>query len=425
MKKLIASIIILTVLFTSCSAHASDIGSDNPNTESSMSPVQDVRIISLNMSYEEADIEKRRSILMPLLLSYEPDSIGTQENGGRPLWHYYFEEDMPNYERVGLFSSGEEVMDNHYVYVDTLGYYVFYSANYIFYNADKYRCIDWETVWLSETPYRLNSYHGVAIKRTCTWAILENKETGFRYAHVNAHLGYDTDQVNMYQISLVQKLALQFDSLGLPVFITGDFNTSEGSSSYQLMIGADAIDDSKYLAEKSVNMGTMHHGDAPLEGGRPIDYCFVTGDSMDVHEYFVIDTRIDGVELSDHCGIFVHATVHGNAASASTHEKPKNSGILFAELSCRPYVYDFTFTQSDSIETVRHYRIELIDFSGEIVDERLILSGNIDEIVPPELRCTLTGLTPATEYTVNIYAVNILGAESAPATFTFTTPALD
>lgn len=425
MKKMLIFLLTLTTVLTSCAVLADAPANNNSDVLEKMLPEQDVKIISLNMSYEESDMEKRRSILMPLLLSYEPDSIGTQENGGRPLWHHYFKEDMPNYERVGYFSSGLLEMDNHYVYEDQLGYYVFYSANYIFYNADKYKCLDWETVWLSETPYRLNTYHDVAIKRTCTWAILENKETGFRYAHVNTHLGYDADQVNRYQMSIVQSIALQFERLGLPVFITGDFNTSEGSDSYKLMVSAPQIDDSKFLAAKSVNMGTMHHGDDPLEGGRPIDFCFVTGERMDVHEYFVIDTRVDGVELSDHCGIFVYTTVKSLPDSFADPEIPSNSGISATEISSRPYVYDFKFTQADDLETIRHYRIEIIDEQGSKIDERIILSCNLDEIVPTERRCTLTGLTPSTEYTVNIYAVNIIGTESAPATFTFTYPALD
>ena len=139
MKKMLLFLLTLTTVLTSCAVLADAPANNNSDVLEKMLPEQDVKIISLNMSYEESDMEKRRSILMPLLLSYEPDSIGTQENGGRPLWHHYFKEDMPNYERVGYFSSGLLEMDNHYVYEDQLGYYVFYSANYIFYNADKYK----------------------------------------------------------------------------------------------------------------------------------------------------------------------------------------------------------------------------------------------------------------------------------------------
>jgi len=72
-----------------------------------MLPSQDVRVVSINLAYNRDNMEARGEYMMPLLLSYEPDSIGTQENDGYTDWLMYFEQKLPNYERVGLVSAGE------------------------------------------------------------------------------------------------------------------------------------------------------------------------------------------------------------------------------------------------------------------------------------------------------------------------------
>lgn len=376
-----------------------------PQIEPIMRPAQDVRVISINVGYDIQNMTARGKAMVPLLLSYAPDSIGTQECGGYTDWVDFFRDGLVGYERVGHLSNGAIETDEHY------------SGNYIYYNAEKYECLDWYTFWVTETPSQISAIND-SIFRTCTWAVLKDKDTGFKYAHINTHLAFENDEMNEFQTGLIRDVVLRFHQLGMPVFLTGDFNASEGSMSYRIMTSLDAISDSKYLAEKTMSSGTFRGwGEKDLSGGLPIDFCFVTGDMMDIREYQVIDTYVDGVALTDHMGIFVHATVN------SLPDNPyvlSSAGIEIKEISSRKYVYEFCFTQADNINLIHRYQVDLLNENGTIVQSRTILSRHLDKEFPESLNCTFSSLTPGTKYMVNIYAVALDTTRSSPVTFEFT-----
>ena len=148
------------------------------------------------------------------------------------------------------------------------------------------------------------------MNRTCTWVILEDLETGFCYVHMNCHLDWMDTSVNLIQAKMMREMMNRFASMGYPVFTTGDFNTKENSASYLQILSSNLIKDSKKLAKRTDY--------TPTHGSSTIDYCFVTGANMTVEEYDVIPNVHDGVEVSDHSGVFVRATASpGVAARAS------------------------------------------------------------------------------------------------------------
>ena len=409
---LLFSVILLCTFMVSCNT-AQDDPPDSPPIQPVIIPPQDVRIVSVNVGYTIDNMNRRGELMVPLLLSYVPDSIGTQECGGYTAWTEFFEEGLVGYERVGRVSNGAIETSEHY------------SGNYIYYNAEKYDCVDWYTFWVTDNPSQISSYRN-SMYRTCTWIVLQDKVTGFRFVHINTHLAFENDEINEFQVTLVREVALRFEKLGLPVFITGDFNSSEGSTSYNVMTSPAAISDSKYLAEKSMSSGTFRGwNDRDLSGGSPIDFCFVTGERMTVHEYAVIDTFIDGVGLTDHQGIFVHATIHEQADSRVTPYPISTDGIIVTETSCRNYVYEFSFTQAWDIELIHKYSVELYDSVGNKVAERTILSRHLDIDFEDYHNCTFTSLEPGEKYTVKLYAVALDGTYSEPLTFDFTTEKID
>ncbi len=389
------------------------LAESSAKTQTVMLPPQDLRIISMNLSCEYRDIDKRAEKMIPLLLSYEPDSIGTQENSGNGPWEPILEEGLPNYDKVGICGDGNESSST-------------INSNFIYYNTDKYTCLDWYTFWPSYTTTQIASCHSPTYPRTCTWAIFENKETGFKYAHINCHLAFEIEAENIFQISIIRDLMKAFADLGIPTFTTGDFNTSEGSFSYGLMTEPDSIDDPKYLAKDTMNVGSFRGwDDRDLTGRKPIDFCFVTGNMMDVHQYEVIDTYRDGVALTDHCGIFVNVTVDSIADPIESPLLLSTEGISLTELSCTSYHYDFSFTQADDIFNIHEYHVELLDSDGNLLDERNILTKHLDEVVDPTKRCTFTALEPDSAYTVKLYVESLIGTRSDPIVFQFKTLPLD
>ncbi|MBE6617651.1 MAG: hypothetical protein E7627_06920 [Ruminococcaceae bacterium] len=419
MNKLILSVIaaiIMCCVLLSCGSENLPAETDivtAPVAEPAAIPGQDIRIVSINVAYDIQNMKKRGDLMVPLLLSYSPDSIGTQECGGYTDWVDIFREGLSGYERVGRVSNGALETSDHY------------SGNYIYYNAEKFECVDWQTIWVTTSPYGISSYKD-AIFRTCTWAVLRDKSTGFKYVHINTHLAFENDEINEFQTTMIRDLAMRFEKLGVPVFITGDFNSSEGSTSYNIMTRRKVISDSKYLAEKTMSAGTFRGwDDRDLSGGSPIDFCFVTGERMDVQEYSVIDTFVDGIALSDHQGIFVHAACHDQTDSDTQAKSVSTDGVTVSEVSRRSYVYEFSFTQASDIELIHKYIAELVDNNGEVIATRTILSRQLDSDPPGVLYCTFFALVPGKKYNVRIYAVALDGTYSDPFTFEFVSKELE
>ena len=387
-------------------------GADSETSE--VVPGEEVRIISINLSVEERDKEERCPEMLKMLLSFRPDTIGTQENGGP--WPAFFEDNLETigYARVGL--SPEGLLRGGKL-----------AGDYIYYDSEKYECLKWDTFWVTTKSRMIGQSYRPTFPRMCTWAILENKKTGFRFAHVNCHLAFETEEENLYHMQMVSRMLIQFDQAGIPAFSTGDYNTSEGSRSYQLMMSTPGIGDPKYLAETTSNKGTWRGWEIrDTTGSRAIDFCFSTAEKMDFRQYYVIETFVGDFALSDHNGLFVDAEVHSLPEQYSLGASVvPTEGMAFKELSRRAYVYDFEITQPVDVKYVYDYYVELRDSEGKLVDTREIPSYNVDEVVLPSVTCTFGALEPDSEYTVIVYARNVLGARAEGVPFSFRTTPLE
>jgi hypothetical protein len=164
-------------------------------------PTEDtVRIMSFNVRNVEYD---RGRIVPQVIADYMPDSVGVQECEG--IWFLTLKSNLPSYGIVGV---GRDA-----------GLPLIGESTAILYRNDKYKLIDWGTFWLSETPEKPSMGWDAKYKRTCTWAILENKETKEQYAHVNTHLDNVGSEARIKGIELILEKAASFD---MPVVVTGD-----------------------------------------------------------------------------------------------------------------------------------------------------------------------------------------------------------
>ena len=244
-----------------------------------------VRIMSFNVRCaddKEGSVNNRSKLVTAIIDQYAPDSFGVQEATGKWM-------------DVLSTSLGEK-----YAYVgearDEAGYYSELSA--VFYLKDKYNLIDEGTIWLSETPdVKYSISFDSACHRVATWAVLENKETGERYTHLNTHLDHVLEETRVGQIGVfIEKLQeLQKDSA---VVCTGDFNADESSEVYAKMLEVCA--DSKYVAKNS-DTGSTYHGYGKIadDAETPIDYIFVPAEA-EVDTYKVIRNTVKDMYPSDH-----------------------------------------------------------------------------------------------------------------------------
>lgn len=135
-----------------------------------------MRIMSFNLLCSgsgENVMKKRKKAAAKAIINYSPDTLGVQE--ATPAWMTWLKKSLTDYDFVGV---GRENGKNRGEY----------SA--VFYLREKFSLIDSGNFWLSETPEKPSRGWDAACIRICTWAVLENKENGSRFAHINTHLDH-------------------------------------------------------------------------------------------------------------------------------------------------------------------------------------------------------------------------------------------
>lgn len=246
-----------------------------------------VRIISFNVRCADdpyGSVENRSKLIVSALKQYQPDSFGVQE--ATEKWLRILTEELGDeYDLVTQFRDGKKNSE----------------ASAVFYLKDKYSLKDSGTIWLSDTPDEFASKYSLSFcPRIATWAVLENKETGEAYTHINTHLDHVLESVRVQQVKVLEAKINELKTLGYPLVCTGDFNTKEGADAYTEM--STCLKDTKYLAKESDDGATyINYGLNPFEK-KPIDFIFVS-DGIEVDRYKIIDEKIADMYLSDHAGL--------------------------------------------------------------------------------------------------------------------------
>lgn len=115
-------------------------------------------------------------------------------------------------------------------------------------NRDLLRLHDWDTFWLSETPFEHSKYPDAGSKRICTTAHFstiseksestsaDEKRSGFTV--LNTHLDDQSVAQRRLGASLILRRA-KYEAIKTkrPVLLTGDFNSPSDDPAYQVIIG--------------------------------------------------------------------------------------------------------------------------------------------------------------------------------------------
>lgn len=244
------------------------------------------RVMSFNVRCAddpEGSINNRSQLVTAILDQYAPDSFGVQEATSK--WLGKIDDALGDrYDRVGEAR-------------DFFGPFSEYSC--VYYLKDKYNLIDSGTIWLSETPDEKYSVSfDSKCRRIATWAVLENKETGEKYTHLNTHLdhGLESTREAQAQVLLTKLNELQKEGT---VVCTGDFNTDNESKVYADMT---AVTDDTAVVAKNTQSGVTFHGYGKKTEGGPIDFIFVSK-GIKALNYKIIDGKIKDMYPSDHNAI--------------------------------------------------------------------------------------------------------------------------
>ncbi|MBE6775420.1 MAG: endonuclease/exonuclease/phosphatase family protein [Ruminococcaceae bacterium] len=244
------------------------------------------RVMSFNLRCKddpEGSIDNRSQIALEVINQYAPDSFGIQE--ATPKWLRILDEKVGDrYARIGQARD----------FFGPLSEY-----NCVYYLKDKYNLLDSGTFWLSETPYKKYSVdYDSACRRIASWAVLEDKETGKVYTHINTHLDHVLESTRDAQCKVLLAEMAKLQTQGT-VVITGDFNTySDGDVYASMTAGAD---DAAITADVAVGAGITYHnyGKKADEGQGAIDFIFLTKGTP-VDTYKVIRDTVQGMYPSDH-----------------------------------------------------------------------------------------------------------------------------
>lgn len=243
-----------------------------------------VRVMSFNIRCGE--FEDRGEIVPRLIADYHPDSLGLQECTYD--WFSYLR--LFLHKDYGFVGVGRDTGDRSVKCGE---------MSLVLYRKDKYNLVDSGTFWLSETPDEVSLGWDGACNRVCTWVVLENKETGEKYAHVNTHLDHVGPLARQNGVELVKEKALSYD---IPTVVTGDFNFSKGSELYNSLVTG-GLTDTQDMAEYTMT-GKTYHGYNGGSEGEPIDFICVNSQITDVKTYKIIRDMYDGKYTSDHYPIF-------------------------------------------------------------------------------------------------------------------------
>ena len=251
-----------------------------PDTGAKAPAPETVRIMSFNVRDGEFD---REEIVPQVIADYLPDSVGLQECEG--TWFLTLKAYLPEYQIIGV---------GRLTGTPLLG-----ESTAIMYRKDKYRLVDCGTFWLSETPYIASIGWDAKYHRTCTWAVLENRETGERYAHVNTHLDNRGAQARTKGIDMVLDKVSEFD---MPVVLTGDFNFPKGSDLYKQLTAGEMTDVS--AVAKKADSGSTSHNYKDNVKGNPIDFILVNDKIAEVESYSIMREKYNDRFVSDHYPIY-------------------------------------------------------------------------------------------------------------------------
>lgn len=241
-----------------------------------------LNVISQNVMCWQAEhnsYEERRVLLQKVFNNHGADLIGIQE--ATPTWKKYFDEDLRDFDGI-LKYRGEESRE----------------AVPIYWRRDRFEKIDGGWFWLSETPDMESRGWGAACLRITTWACLEEKETGGRFAFVNTHLDHVSEEARVNGIKLIVSFIAERFGADMPLILTGDFNTEPGSTT--ISITKELLSDTRDIAD-SANLGYTFND---IRNGEKmtIDYVFVS-EQFKCSRMDIIDETVGKTRQSDHYAV--------------------------------------------------------------------------------------------------------------------------
>lgn len=260
-----------------------------------------VRIMTTNIRYASPNDgvniwDNRKDWLCDNIKFMDVDMLGGQEVIYTQLQDMI--ERLPNYAHVGVGRNG----GNQGEFCP------------IFYKKDKYKLLDSDTFWLSETPDKVNSKGwDAALPRIVTWVKLKDLKTKQEFFFFNAHFDHKGKEARLKSAELLIQKTKQIAG-EVPFFVTGDFNFTPSVEAYDVLTKQN---DANYLLQDSYHTAEVVYGPKytfngfnlePDPNRDRIDYIFSHGD-IKIAKHHIVDGQRGKLFISDHFPIVVESRI--------------------------------------------------------------------------------------------------------------------
>ena len=243
-------------------------------------------VMSYNIRFNNPDDgdnhwDFRKKTIANFILEEQPDVFGMQEVTHTQLLDLI--EEWSEYDYLGV--GREDGM--------TKGEYV-----PVFYKTEKYKVLDFNTFWLSETPDTISIGWDAALERICSYGHLEAIKNGKRFWIFNTHFDHSGEKARAAAAKLLINKIKHLNISNDPVLLTGDFNLEPNSLPIKeiTLCFKDVYDSSN---DKQVHQATYNGFDETSFGNRRIDYIFYDQFSVEEASHVALKPNWGGW-ASDH-----------------------------------------------------------------------------------------------------------------------------
>lgn len=227
--------------------------------------------------------------VLTMIETYLPDTIGVQE--ATPKWMDTLKKELADtYAFVGEGRDGGAKGEH--------------SA--IGYKKSVFRLVETDTLWLSDTPEQVSKVKESSLNRVFTYALLERISDGVQIMVVNTHFEHTSDAARERQAEVLAAYLREW--AGLPLILTGDFNTRPGTEAYNI-VRAGGVENASSITQKLTSPASTATFTNYGASNSVIDFVFTNQNAIVVRDYRVCGEQINGNYPSDHLPVLVEYVV--------------------------------------------------------------------------------------------------------------------
>lgn len=255
---------------------------------------QNIRVMSFNIRLGSVDDgpnhwNVRKDKVKSLIDYYEADFVGLQE--AQKFQIDYLLSPQTNYSYTGKPRDNGENAEH----------------SCIFYLKNKYKIVEQNTFWLSETPEQSSKSWDAAYPRIVSYALFEDLKNHKKIWVLNTHFDHIGVVARQKSAEIILKKIKELQNKKkAPVILTGDFNSQKSDTWMQPLF--------ENLQEASASSKTEPYGGTATWNGfnfnekptQQIDFIFSTQKNSIIEKYRTITDFYDFKYPSDHLPIMAN-----------------------------------------------------------------------------------------------------------------------